>query len=96
MPGIDPDIIVHKIKTYPDDKPVQQRLRPVHPRKDSAIKIEVEKILKSDFVYPVALIDWASNLILVTKKQAIIRVCVYYRDINKACPKDNYPTHFID
>jgi hypothetical protein len=24
MPGIDPDIIVHEIKTYPDAKPIRQ------------------------------------------------------------------------
>jgi hypothetical protein len=28
--------------------------------------------------------------------QGSIRVCVDYRDINKACPKDNFPTPFID
>jgi hypothetical protein len=32
----------------------------------------------------------------VNKKQGTIHVCVDYRDINKACPKDNYPTPFID
>jgi hypothetical protein len=96
MSGIDPDIIVHEIKTYLDAKPVRQRLRPVHPRKAAAIKLEVEKLLKADFIYPVALTDWVSNLVLVNKKQGTIRVCVDYRDINKACPKDNYPTPFVD
>jgi hypothetical protein len=37
-----------------------------------------------------------SNLVPVTKKQGTIRVCVYYRDINKAFPKYNYPTPFVD
>ena len=32
----------------------------------------------------------------ITKKNGTIRVCVDYRDLNKACPKDNYPTPFID
>jgi hypothetical protein len=53
----------------------------------SAIKLEVEKLLKALFVYPVALTDWVSNLVLVMKKQGMICVCVDYRDINKACPK---------
>jgi hypothetical protein len=44
----------------------------------------------------VALTDWVSNLVPVNKKQGTIHVCVDYRDINKACPKDNYPTPFID
>ena len=63
MPGIDPDIIVHEIKTYPNAKPVRQRLRSVHLHKYSTIKFEVEKLLKVGFIYPVALTDWVSNLV---------------------------------
>jgi hypothetical protein len=37
-----------------------------------------------------------SNIISVNKKQGTICVCFDYRDINKACPKDNYPTPFVD
>ena len=96
MPGIDPDIVVHEIKTYLNAKNVWQRLRPVHPRKVATIKLEVEKLLKVGFIYPMALTDWVSNLVPINKKQGTICVCVEYRDINKACPKDNYPTPFID
>jgi hypothetical protein len=55
MPGIDPSIIVHEIKTYPGVKPIQQKLRPVHPKKTATIKVEVEKLLKSGFIYLVPL-----------------------------------------
>jgi hypothetical protein len=96
MPGIDPSIVVHEIKTYPGAKPVRQRLRPVHPRKAAAIKLEVEKLLKAGFIYPVALTEWVSNPMPIDKKGGSIRVCVDYRDINKACPKDNFPTPFVD
>jgi hypothetical protein len=75
MSGIDPDIVVHEIKTYPGAKPVRQRLRPVHPRKAAAIKLEVEKLLKAGFIYPVALTDWVSNLVPIDKKQGTI-LCV--------------------
>ena len=43
-----------------------------------------------------ALTDWVSNLVSIDKKQGTIHVCIDYRDINKACPKDNFPTPFID
>jgi hypothetical protein len=96
MPGIDPAIVVHEIKTYPRAKPVRQRLRPVHPRKAAAIKLEVEKLLKAGFIYPVALTEWVSNPVTIDKKGGSIHVCVDYQDINKACPKDNFPTPFVD
>jgi len=95
MPGIDPSIVVHEIKTYPDAKPVWQRLRQIHPRKAAAIKTEVEKLLKVGFIYPIPLTDWVSNIVPVNKKQGTIRICIDYRDINRACPKDNYPTPYI-
>jgi hypothetical protein len=44
----------------------------------------------------VALTVWVSNLVLIDKKQDTICVCIDYRDINKACPKDNFPTPFFD
>ena len=96
MPGIDPSIVVHEIKTYPDAKPVWQCLRQIHPRKAAAIKAEVEKLLKAGFIYPIPLTDSVSNIVLVNKKQGTIRICIDYRDINRACPKDNYPTPYID
>jgi hypothetical protein len=96
MPGIDPTIIVHEIKTYPRAKPVRQHLYPVHPCKAAAIKLEVEKLIKVSFIYPVALTEWVSNPVPIDKKGGSIRVCVDYRDINKSCPKENFPTPFID
>ena len=68
MPGIDPSIVVHEIKTYDDAKPVRQRLRLLHPKKTAAIKAEVEKLLRAGFVYPVPLTEWVSNIVPVNKK----------------------------
>ena len=50
MPGIDPSIVVHEIKTYPDAKLVRQKLQQLHPRKEAAIKEEVEKLLRAGFI----------------------------------------------
>ena len=58
MPGIDPKILIHEIKTYPHAKPIRQRLRPINPWKDAAIKAGVEKLLQEGFNYPIPLTDW--------------------------------------
>jgi hypothetical protein len=87
---------MHDIETYPGVKPIRRKLHPVHLKKTTTIKVEVEKLLKPGFIYPILLTEWVSNIIPVTKKQGTIHVCVDYRDLNKACPKDNYPTPFIN
>ena len=96
IPGIDPSIVVHEIKNYPTTKPIRKKLRQVHPRKAAAIKAEIEKLLKAGFIYPVPLTEWVSNVVPVNKKQGTIRVCIDFWDLNKACPKDNFSTPYID
>ena len=75
IPGIDPSIVKHEIRTYPDAKPVRQKLRPANPRKVVAVKAEVEKLLKVGFIYLIALIEWVSNPIPINKKKRMIHVC---------------------
>ena len=36
------------------------------------------------------------NVVPVNKKQGTIRVYIDFRDLNKSCPKDNFPTPHID
>ena len=96
MPGIDPQIVEHEINTYPNAKPVRQRLRAVNPRKAPTIKAEIEKLFKAGFIYPIPLMEWVSNLVLVDKKQGAIRICIDFCDLNRSLPKDNFPTPFID
>ena len=86
----------HEIRTYLNINPVHQNIQPVHSQKEETIKDEVENLLKSSFIYLVSLMEWLSNPILVDKKQGTICICSYLWDLNKACPKDNYPMHFID
>ena len=52
MLGIGPSIFMHKIRTYPHDKPIRKKLRPVNPRKVAAVKVEVEKLLKASLFIP--------------------------------------------
>ena len=96
MLGIDPSIVEHEIWTYPDARPIRQKLRPVNPCKATAIKAEVEKLLKVGFIYLIALTEWVSNPVPVDKKKGTIHVCIDFHDLNKSFPKDNYPTPFID
>ena len=96
MPGIDTRIVEHEIKTYMNGKLVRQRLCVMNPRKAIAIKTEIRKLLKASFIYTIPLMKWVSNPISVDKKQGEIHICTGFCDLNHACPKDNFPTPFID
>ncbi|KAL0361311.1 UNVERIFIED_CONTAM: Transposon Ty3-G Gag-Pol polyprotein [Sesamum radiatum] len=40
--------------------------------------------------------EWLSNMVLVPKTSGKWRMCIDFRDLNKACPKDFYPLPKID
>ncbi|XP_059623044.1 uncharacterized protein LOC132266209 [Cornus florida] len=61
-----------------------------------AISEEVEKLLKADFIQEVYYPDWLANVVLVKKANGKWRLCVDFTDLNKACPKDNFPLPRID
>ena len=39
---------------------------------------------------------WLANVVSVPKKDGKVRICVDYKDLNKACPKDNFSLPHID
>ena len=39
---------------------------------------------------------WIVNIVPVTKKDGKVRMCVDYRDLNRASPKDDFPLPHID
>uniref|UniRef100_A0A2N9F261 Integrase catalytic domain-containing protein n=1 Tax=Fagus sylvatica TaxID=28930 RepID=A0A2N9F261_FAGSY len=96
MPGLDTDIVVHKIPLKPECKPVKQALRRMKPEVILKIKEEVEKQLKAGFLSTVTYSDWVANIVPVPKKDGKVRMCVDYRDLNRASPKDNFPLPHID
>uniref|UniRef100_A0A2N9I3P2 Integrase catalytic domain-containing protein n=2 Tax=Fagus sylvatica TaxID=28930 RepID=A0A2N9I3P2_FAGSY len=63
MPGLDTDIVVHKIPLKPECKPVKQALRRMKPEVILKIKEEVEKQLKAGFLSTVTYSDWVANIV---------------------------------
>ncbi|XP_027169433.1 uncharacterized protein LOC113769160 [Coffea eugenioides] len=91
MPGISTDIVVHRLPTDPNFLPVKQKPRKFKPEMSLKIKEQIEKQLNAKIImvshYPI----WLSNPVPVPKKSGEVRVCVDYRDLNKASPKDDFP-----
>ena len=75
----------------PDQKPIQQKLRKIHPNLETQIKSELNKLLKAKIIFPVRHSNWVSNMVPVRKKNGDIRICIDFRNLNKASLKDNFP-----
>ena len=96
MPGIDREIAKHTIPLNPTSKPVKQKLRRMKP--DVALKIteEVQKQLDVGFIRVCNYPEWVANIVLVPKKDGRVRMCVDFKELNKASPKDDFPLPHID
>ena len=57
---------------------------------------EVRKLLEVGFIREVYYPDWLANVVMVRKNSGKWRMCVDFTDLNRACPKDNYPLPRID
>ena len=57
---------------------------------------ELTKLLEARFIRDIKHPDWLANLVMVPKKDKSWRLCVDFKDLNKACPKDPFPLPRID
>ncbi|XXG62805.1 hypothetical protein AAC387_Pa05g1111 [Persea americana] len=55
------------------------------------IEQEVQKLKNVGFICEEQHPEWLANIVPVIKKNGQIRVCIDYRDLNNACPKDEFP-----
>jgi hypothetical protein len=96
MPGLETDIVVHRVPLVEGCKPVKQKLRRTHPDVLIKEKAEIKKQWNTGFLEVVKYPQWVSNIVVVPKKEYKIKVCVEFRDLNQASPKDNFPLPHID
>jgi hypothetical protein len=62
----------------------------MHPKLEPTVKKELNKLLNAKIIFPVRHAQWVSNLVPVRKKSGEIRLCVDFRNLNRAYDKDNY------
>jgi hypothetical protein len=61
------------------------------------VKEEMDRLLQVGFIQPCRYADWVSSIVLVEKKNmGKIWICVDFRILNRATPKDEYPMPVAD
>uniref|UniRef100_A0A2N9EGQ7 RNase H type-1 domain-containing protein n=1 Tax=Fagus sylvatica TaxID=28930 RepID=A0A2N9EGQ7_FAGSY len=96
MPRIDPKLIAHSLNVELGTRPVVQSMSTFHPEVEAQITQEVKKLLSAGFIKPIQHPRWLSNIVSVKKKNGQIRCCVDFRNLNKACPKDEFSLPNMD
>ncbi|GKA29263.1 hypothetical protein Tco_0715508 [Tanacetum coccineum] len=96
MTGVPRHIAEHRLNMRKGCSPVRQKKRGQAADKNQAIQEEVGKLVEAGIMREVHYHDWLSNPVMVKKHENSWRMCVDFKDLNKACPKDGYPLPKID
>nr|XP_027072113.1 uncharacterized protein LOC113696930 [Coffea arabica] len=91
MPDLDPRVAVHNLSVKRGTKPVKQTQKRFRPELIPLIENEINRLIETGFIREVKYSTWISSIVPVRKKNGQIRVCVDFRDLNEACPKDDFP-----
>ncbi|CAL2255974.1 unnamed protein product [Prunus armeniaca] len=97
MPGLDRKLVEHKLPIKEGYLPVKQARRIMSMDTELKVKEEIERLLKAGFIRPAVYVDCLANIVPVLKRKTrIVRICVDYRNLNEASPKDEYPMPMAD
>lgn len=91
MVGLSTDIVTHKLPIKEGCSPIKQKLRKVKPEWSLKVKEEVLQQFEAGIITVCQYPEWLANVVPVPKPNGKVRVCVDYRDVNKASPKDYFP-----
>ncbi|KAI5343708.1 hypothetical protein L3X38_011584 [Prunus dulcis] len=97
MPGLDRQLVEQKLPIKDGYLPVKQARRRMSMDTELKVKEKIERLLKAGFIRPAIYADWLANIVPVLKrKTGAVRICVDYRNLNEASPKDEYPMPMAD
>ena len=74
LPGLDRQLVEHKLPMKPDVKPIKQKPRRMEPEITLKVKEEVNRLLKARFIRTARYVEWISNIVPVMKKNGKLMV----------------------
>jgi hypothetical protein len=73
----------HKIELLPNAKPVRTKQGRWNPKYTTMVKEEFDKLLEVGFIRLVEIIEWFFIVVLASKKNGKLKLCVNYKVLNK-------------
>jgi hypothetical protein len=90
------DVIEHSLNVDPAIRPRKQKLQKMSDDKAEGACNKVKRILSAAVIREVTYPEWLANTVMVKKANGKWRMCIEFTDLNKACPKDEFPLPRID
>jgi hypothetical protein len=91
MPGLSRELVEHRLPIIVGFRLYKQGAWNLKPKIIGRVKEEVDRLLQVGFIQPCRYADWVSNIIPVEKMNTRkIWICVDFRNLNRATPKDEY------
>jgi ribonuclease HI len=94
--GVNRDVIKHSLNVDPFFRPRKQRLQKMSDDKAEGARNEVKRLLSAGVIREVKYPEWLANTVMVKKANGKWIICIDFTDLNKACPKDEFPLPRID
>jgi hypothetical protein len=76
LPGLDRELVEHRLPIKPQFKPVKQPTRRMSPETIAGVKKEIQRLLDAGFIRTARYVEWLSNVVPVPKKNGSIIICV--------------------
>ena len=90
MPRFDTGLVVHHLPIMPEFQNFKQPPRRMFKEVELKVKEEIKKLLKAKFIWPTRYVQWLANIVPMMKKNEKLQVCVDFRGLNVATPKNMY------
>jgi hypothetical protein len=94
--GVNRDVIEHSLNVDPSFRPRKQRLRKMSEDKAEGARNKVKRLLSAGVIREVKYPEWLAKTVMVKKANGKWRMCIDFTNLNKACPKDEFPLPRID
>ncbi|KAM2986896.1 hypothetical protein FF2_007117 [Malus domestica] len=96
MPGLNHTLVEHELRIKPGCKPFRQPPRRFSTEVQLGIKDELVQLLNAGFIRTARYVEWLANIVHVLKKNGVLHICIDFKNLNLATPKDEYTMPILD
>jgi hypothetical protein len=90
--GVNRDVIEHSLNVDQAIRQRKQKLQKMSYDKAEGARNEIKRLLSAEIIREVTYLEWLANTVMVKKANRKWRMCIDFTDLNKACPKDEFPS----